>query len=142
MNAINQLKASSRSFLTPTIFFTTWSRTPELDCQHLPSRHPLSRQCSKFKWLQFQHLGNTAPASHFSVLPNTVPAPGGDLTREARVTLNPLQTEIGRFNHKKHRWGLCPTAARICGPADQTAHRVIKCPTLRPPEDITLDLTQ
>ena len=71
--------------------------------------------------------------------------PGAELPRNTWVTLNMLnrgRTGVGRFNYNMHRWGLRPSTACVCGPADQTAHHIIhECPTLRPPRDTALDLT-
>ncbi|XP_078252771.1 uncharacterized protein LOC144592179 [Rhinoraja longicauda] len=113
----------------------------QLGPQHLSSRHPFSRHAATLCDSGFNILGawrtsweQTSPPPQFTVGPNTTASPGSDTPRKEWVTLNRLHTGVGRINANVHRWGLCPSAACVCGADQQTAqHGILDCTVLRPP---------
>ena len=127
----------------------TLVQNAQLGRQRLPSRRPFSRHAASLRESNFNTLDSwrsrwqeSTPPPQFTVPPNTMLPPGAELPRKTWVTLNRVRTGVGRFNYNMHRWGLRPSAACVCGPTDQTAHHIIhECPTLRPPQDSALDLT-
>ena len=63
---------------------------------------------------------------------------GSELPRRNWVTLNRLQTGVGRFNASMYRWGLRESPACICGADEQmTDHVIYNCPVLKPPDGMT-----
>ena len=119
----------------------------QLGHKRLPSRRPFSRHAVTLHGsghnTQSSHgeqAGNRPRDPPNSQLTQTqhVP-PGADLPRKDWVTLNRLRTGVGRFNANMYRWGLCPSAACMCGAKEQTAEHIIyECPTLRPPGNVDL----
>ena len=59
---------------------------------------------------------------------------GISFPRAAWVTLNRLQTGVGLFRSKTHKWSIAFTAACKCGAKDQTTeHAIASCPLYHHP---------
>ena len=77
----------------------------------------------------------TTRPEQFTLTRQTKTPAGSELPRKEWVTLNRLRTGVGQFNSNMHRWGLRPSAACVCGEAEQTAHHILNgCRILRPPD--------
>ena len=59
------------------------------------------------------------------------------LPRRARVRLNRLRTDVGRFRSCLQKWGMASSAACECDAEEQTVdHVVLHCPIHRPPHGL------
>ncbi len=110
--------------------------------QRLKSRHSFSRHAVRLVNSQFNICESWITDWQQESLPahlNTALPPGAELPRKEWVSLNRLQTGVGRFGVFMYRWGLRQSAPCQCGAPEQTAqHPMDECPIFSPPVDLNL----